>query len=129
MALRLLQGDDSEPLGSTFITLEGIQDIHLEKHAVSGRTTLFADGASITNGKIDHSQQSPKEPRVSSLLTTSHCDAQSCTPGGCRDQRHTPSDESAYVVQLTNTNSNYIAYSLLPLQYLFFSFLGTTKFA
>ena len=47
-----LQPTDADQAGVQFVALEGISDIPLDQEAVSGETTLFAEGAVITDGKL-----------------------------------------------------------------------------
>lgn len=47
-----LQPVDAEQSGVLFVTLEGLEDVDLDAEAVSGRTTLFAEGAVIADGKL-----------------------------------------------------------------------------
>lgn len=47
-----LQTADAEQAGVRFVTVEGLDGVDLDAKAVSGRTTLFTDGAVIVNGSL-----------------------------------------------------------------------------
>lgn len=55
-----LQPIDADQAGVQFVALEGINDISLDHEAVSGETTLFVEGAVITDGKLVIPKESKK---------------------------------------------------------------------
>ena len=56
-----LQPTDADQAGFQFVALEGVNDIPLDQEAViSGETTLFAEGAVITDGKLVIPKESKK---------------------------------------------------------------------
>ena len=55
-----LQPFDADQAGLQFVELEGIYDISLDEEAVSGETTLFAEGAVIADAKLVIPKESKK---------------------------------------------------------------------
>lgn len=48
-----LQSTDASVAGTRFVSLVGLDDLDLDAEAVSGRTTLLVEGATIAGGRLD----------------------------------------------------------------------------
>ena len=55
-----LQSADADQAGVVFVSLEGLNDTELDIQAVSGQTTLFAEGAVIADGSLSVPKGSKK---------------------------------------------------------------------